>query len=67
MGVIVVLLSTTVALYRNTPEKGYGAKMKRTSDDILDFLVQHVSIGGKDTEKSNDSNDQSFDKDHSEL
>ena len=30
--------------YRNTPEKGYGAKIRSTTDDMFDFLVSHGSL-----------------------
>lgn len=30
--------------YRNTPEKGYGAKIRSSTDDMFDYLVTHGSM-----------------------
>mmetsp|Transcript_3390 Transcript_3390/g.8399 ORF Transcript_3390/g.8399 Transcript_3390/m.8399 type:complete len:335 (+) Transcript_3390:57-1061(+) len=30
--------------YRNTPEKGYGAKLRSSSDNLFDYLLEHGSL-----------------------
>ena len=39
------LVTMVYAVYANTPEKGYGAKIKKYNEDALDFLVAHASFG----------------------
>ncbi len=30
--------------YANTPEKGYGAKLRTSSDNLFDYLLEHGSL-----------------------
>lgn len=39
-----VLLLALLGAYRNTPEKGYGAKFRSSSDELFDFLVAQSSL-----------------------
>ena len=44
LGAVSAVALTVFAAYKYTPEKGYGAKIRSTTDEMFDYLVEHSDL-----------------------
>ena len=44
LGAVAAVALTVFAAYKYTPEKGYGAKIRSTTDEMFDYLVEHSDL-----------------------